>query len=189
MTAWTNLKDEPRARYGDIFPSPAFPHAKDLAGIFLPYAAAFCIAFGALLAGFQFPDNSLPRSILSGAGLAGCVFIGLFLFLAYRQVEREWTLHEDERRARIVPVKAARIPFPPMRFVQFIWTQYEKNSKFPTVDECEQNSFNRQLIQEWYQQMVNAGALTNRIPKQYAGDPTWSRSRFEEMARADNALP
>ena len=109
--------------------------------------------------------------------------------MACRQVEREWALHEDERRARIVPAKPARIPFPPMRFVDFIWTWREKNTKFPTVDECEQNNFNRQLIQEWYQQAVNAGAIINRIPKQYAGDPTWSRSRFEEAARADNALP
>lgn len=187
---WTNIDNGPRVQYGDAFPSPAFPHAKDLAGIFLPYAAGLSIAFSALLAGFQFPDNSLPRSILSGAGLAGCVLIGLFLFLTYRQVEREWQLHEDERRSRIVPIKPARLPFPPMRFVQFIWDYYEREGKFPTVDICESvGKFNRQLINDWFQQMVGAGAITGRRAKQDAGDPTWSRSRFEEMARADNALP
>lgn len=173
-----------------------FPHARAMAKILLPYAAPLAISFGALLAGLQFPE-SFPygaiRSFLGGAGLLGCGVTGFFVWMIRDLILKEWKLDEDERRAAFAkpePKPVIRVPFPPVRFVTAIWDARDKTGKFPTVDELEAAGFNRQLVQEWFKQCTEAGAIVNRIPKQAAGEPGpgWDRARFVQVAITDNSM-
>lgn len=137
------------------------------------------------------------RDALINAGwmlTAGCLIVLVGEFIAQTRNHNRILAREDAETRLIAPPEpeaapvAPKVPFPPYRFVQFAWDWYEAHGKFPTVRQCEESKdhFAHSLVQLWYQQMVSAGAIVNRVEGQSAGDPMWSREKCEKAAITDN---
>ena len=158
----------------------------------------FGVAIGYALASVGVQIEWMPARafLVIGGGVFGTfILIAFVAHLVSHGVTKLMQVYEASARietqyAKVDPVApdAPRVPFPPYRFVQFIWDWHEESGKFPTVRECGGKGFTNSLVQEWFTQMVGAGALVNRIEGQHPGDPAWSRERCEQAAIADNTL-
>lgn len=84
------------------------------------------------------------------------------------------------------PVQNKAQPFPPVEFCRFIWSYYDAESKFPSIDSVirgmayQDSGINRALIQGWFQMLADAGALVGRKERVSAGLPAegWDRQRM-----------
>ncbi len=163
-----------------------------------PHAFWFSISVSAIAIGLSQPLDWLRAGLFWGGGM----FAALLLIILWNDyfatdnlldahIARENAITQQMLPAPIAPEAKPRVPFPPVRFVYFIWAYRGEHGKFPSVRECGTAGFTESLVQEWYTQCVTAGAIINRSQAQgYAGDPApeWSRERFEQAAMSDNAL-
>jgi hypothetical protein len=160
--------------------------------VLLPHIIWFSISCSAIAIAFSIDVIWIAKGLF----VAGLFSAAGFAYVLYKedQAQDKILTHHLERHAAItdsirpqsIPIAPAkRIPFPPVRFVVFIFDVFDKTGKFPTVAQCIENKFAR--AQEYYTQCVDAGAIRDRIDKQTAGIPVWSHDRFMQAAIADNA--
>ena len=163
----------------------------------LPHVWVFSIAVGMFSTGFSLPD---PFGIfLVTVGGSSAILFAVVLVFDFVAQDKLHTIHYNRQAALTAQIRPPDpkpiaveppIPFPPERFVTWLWNQRQQNGAVPTVDECVKAQYTRQLVQVWFAELVAAGVIVGREERGSSGDfaPAWTLERCVTASRRANTL-